>query len=128
MPKLDSKDGGKFTKKIIDRFLRATSLFTDEQLEDTANELDFDSNDLVGRQFLVKLATEDGTDNKKYLKISFSDIFHPDDPEVKDQPKNAEYLKPSFFPPEWRRDPSAKKATSPPKPPATKPKTDEAFI
>lgn len=128
-PKLNGKDGGAFTKKVFDRFLMATSMATQEQLDNPESELDINMESMVGRQFIVKLATEDGDNNKKYLRIAYADIFHVDDPAVKDQPKNEQYLKPDFFPPEWRWDPAKKAAAAAPKAPTPPAKpTQTGFI
>lgn len=133
-PKPSDKNEGAHAKKLIDRTLLATSMATKAELENPENALDINTDLFVGRQFIAKLVTEPSFNdpNKLYIKLSFTDIYHVDDPAVKDQPKNAEYLKPSLFDPKLRWDPAAIKAASAPakKTPATPPvpATNPGFI
>lgn len=97
-PKPGSKDGGAFQGKIVDRFLLAMAVYKLKQLLDSQDR-DFDADkDLVGRQFIVKLKTDKGSDDKEYIGVDGAHIYHPDDPAVADQPKNADYLKPAVLP------------------------------
>lgn len=59
---------------------------------------------ITARQIVAELAMRPGSDGKERLDISYANIFHVDDENVKDVPKNPEYL--SLIPKHFRRDPS----------------------
>lgn len=92
-PSIDAKDGGKFQRKKIDRFLLAMSL-VDEQAKD--KDIDINLGVCAGRQLCVKLESRPYKDKqgreKEGLDIHFSDIYHVDDPEVATWTKCAKSL------------------------------------
>lgn len=92
-PRPTSKDGGKFARKKIDRFLLAVGLI-DENVKGKA--VDIDVQQAVGRHFVAKLeANEHG-----YLELAFTEVYHPDDPAVAHQPKDAAAM---AIPGTWRK-------------------------
>ena len=72
----------------------------------------------VGRQIVAELAMRMGKDNKDRPDINYANIYHVDDPAVKDVPKSAEYL--SFIPANLRKTASEIPAPAA-APPATAP-------
>lgn len=76
-PKASSKDQGKFARQKISQMLVALSLANPN---DTGREIEFDTSDAMGRQFIVRLEESSGTDGKTYLDLSFDNIYHVDDP------------------------------------------------
>jgi hypothetical protein len=82
-PKLQSKNEGAFARKKIDRFLLSVGLVSEA---DKSKDLEVDLRQAIGRHFIVKLEHDD---EQKFLQVAFADIFHVDDPAVKDIPKNA---------------------------------------
>ena len=92
-PKSDSKDGGAFAKKKIERLFLSTCLATQEQLTTPGVELDIDIADMKGRQIVAKFEEEETDRGKKMLQLAFADIFHVDDPAVAGIPKDAGFLK-----------------------------------
>jgi hypothetical protein len=94
-PNPNNKDGGEFGRKIVDRALLALNVIQPDQKN---AGVDFTPEDLVGRQFIVHLQKDrDG----KYLELAYADIFHVDDPEVAEHPKDGESL--AIIPAEFRR-------------------------
>lgn len=84
------------SKRKLAAFFIATDLMKPDQLGKPCN---IELQNAVGRQFVMKLARQmekDANGNftveTKFLQLNFSDIFHIDDPEVKDVPKNVEAL------------------------------------
>lgn len=60
--------------------------------------------DAVGRQMVLDLATERSEDGKyENLNIKYLGLYHVDDPEVRDVPKDQEYI--SLIPDELRKKP-----------------------
>lgn len=88
-PRADGKNEGAFARKKIDRFLIATSFATPAQIEAKAT-LDIDLQQGRSRQFIAKLDKEEG---KKFLELSFADIYHVDDAAVANYPKDEKALK-----------------------------------
>lgn len=80
LPKLDSKDAGKFARIKITRFLKAIDLLSDDQL---GKSVDVDMQQARGRQLVVHLEKND-----KYLDLRYADIWHIDDPAVSKIPKD----------------------------------------
>jgi uncharacterized protein (DUF1800 family) len=76
-------------RRKIDRFFVATSLMTPQQVESKA-EVDIELQDAVGRQFVAKLVKE--KPDSRFLSLSFADIYHVDDPAIKDCPKSKAHL------------------------------------
>lgn len=97
-PNLQAKDGGKFDRKKVDRFLLAVGLINPS---DKGIEADLDLSDAIGRQFLIRLEENQTKEGKTVLQMKFADIYHVDDPEAADIPKSKEGL--SMIPPELRR-------------------------
>jgi len=91
-PKPDATEGGKkLAKKKLDRFFLSTGLATREQLE-KGDQLDISLDNCVGRQIVAKFEMSDYGD-KPQLQLSYAEIYHVDDPEVKAVPKKADALK-----------------------------------
>jgi hypothetical protein len=97
-PNLQAKDGGKFDRKKVDRFLLAVGLINPS---DKGIEADLELSDAIGRQFLVRLEENQTRDGKTVVQMKFADIYHVDDPEAADIPKSQEGL--SMIPAELRR-------------------------
>ena len=89
-PKSDQKNEGAMARKKMDRFFVAVGLMTQQQVE-TKAEVEIDLQDAVGRQFVAKLVKEKA--DSQFLSLNFADIFHVDDPAVKDIPKSQAHLK-----------------------------------
>ena len=109
-PNISSKDGGKFAKKKIFRFLVAAGL-----MKPTDKKFTGELSDAVGSQVIAKLEYSD--DSHKYLDLAYSDIWHVDDPEAANYPRDEAAIK--ELPASLRCDPSlfpsAKKKATPPK-------------
>lgn len=86
-PKPSDKNEGAFNRKKIDRFLLAIGLM---QEEDKDKELDIDIGKAVGKQFIAKMELDE---DNKFLRVSFADIYHVDDPAIKTVPKSESGLK-----------------------------------
>ena len=110
-PKPTSPNEGAFARKLMDRFFLAVGLMGEA---DKKKDLSIDLQQAVGRHFIVKF---DHDDDKKYLRVAFTDIFHVDDPAVKDMPKSETAMKMGGA---WRQI-GAKSNT-----PASKPATNGA--
>lgn len=106
-PKPSDKNEGAFARKKIDRFLLSVGLMTDE---DKDKEIDIDLSQCVGRQFLAQL--EQDEENQKFLRVSFSEIYHVDDPAKKTIPKNEAALR--LIPASLRKIGAVAKPTSKP--------------
>lgn len=108
-PNGSSEKGDEWAKKKITAFLLAVDLMTPSQL---GKPISVELSDAIGRQFLVRLQKEmdfNGETGKydlpgKYLEIAFANIYHVDDPEVKDIPKNGDAI--GLIPKEHRHDAS----------------------
>lgn len=87
-PKGDGSNGSKIDAKKIDRTFIALNAIT---ANDQSKAVSVEVVDFVGQQFIAHLSHRD--DDGKYLQLHYADIFHVDDPEVKNQPKNEEMLK-----------------------------------
>lgn len=73
------------SKKRIDRCLLALSI---ADPEDKNKQIEIKLEDFPGRQFFVKL----DKNKNGYLNISFSNIFHVDDPEAASYPRDANMI------------------------------------
>lgn len=80
------KDGGAFGQKILDRFFLAVGVLTPETI---GQPVDFEWDDLVGRQLLIKIKKN----KADYADIDASNMFHVDDPDASGYEKNDSYLK-----------------------------------
>lgn len=97
-PNLQAKDGGKFDRKKVDRFLLAVGLINPT---DKGVDVEIDLDDAVGRQFLIRLEENQTRDGKSVYQMKFADVYHVDDPEAADIPKSNDGLK--LIPAELRR-------------------------
>ncbi len=79
LPNLKQKNNGEFARKVLTRFFLAVGLLKEHK---PGSRVSVETSDGIGRQFLAKLISEDqdGDPSKRRLKLSFSDIFHVDDP------------------------------------------------
>ena len=87
-PKAGGKDGGKFSRKKVDRFLLGLGLISEDDLK---KSIDVDFDKAQGRQFCVELIDNE-QNGKKYLDVKGAEIYHVDDREVKDWPKSKQAL------------------------------------
>lgn len=88
--KLNDKDGGKMGRKIQSAFFVATNVLTPAQLN--GGSVEIDEQLAVGQQFMAELKFGKEKEGKKYLQIAWAEIYHVDDPRVKNWPKNADAL------------------------------------
>ena len=86
---------------------------TEEQLG--GQEIDIDLTKAVGRNVIATLEEEKQDNGKSFIRLSYADIFHIDDPRVAKFPRNERAL--SLIPAEHRRDPKSFQVEEP------KPKT-----
>jgi len=84
-PSHANKDGGEFLRRIQTRFFFVTKLVAEDQLD---KEVEIDLDDAIGRQFIAKFSEEE-YQGKKQVKLSGVDMWHVDDPYVKDIPKDS---------------------------------------
>lgn len=85
-PRADMKDGGDFVRKVADRWWLALGVATRQQIEQKI-PLQIDVAALKGRQFIAKLKSKD-----KYIDLDGADVFHVDDPAVKNIKKSVAHL------------------------------------
>ncbi len=118
-PRADMKDGGEFTRKIADRWWLALNALTRVQIEQKAR-VSINVESLRGRQFVAKLKSAD-----KYMDLDGADVYHVDDPAVKDQKKSVARL--AQIRPEFRWT-ASQQSTTPPKTEQTGPKADPDLL
>ena len=95
-PKPSAKDGGKFGRKKVDRFLLAVGLIGDDA---KGKQVAIDLQAAIGRHFIAHLEGRE-YDGKTYLEVAFADTFHVDSAEAKSYPKNENAMK---LPAPWRK-------------------------
>lgn len=96
------KDGGKFANTKLHKLFVATGL---KNGLNPGQKTALDTSLLVTRQFVAEIeARDDGRGNVRH-QIKGDRIYHVDDPEVANVPKNAEAL--NYIPAELRRSPSS---------------------
>ena len=97
-PNLSGKDGGKFARKKVDRFLLAVGLVNPGE---EGQRKSFDITQAAFRQLLIELERKETehTDKKTGKKttkevtdIKFANIFHVDDPDASDYPRDMESM------------------------------------
>jgi hypothetical protein len=77
-PKISSKDQGLSAKKKQAAFLIATDVITPEQL---GTDIEYEAANSIGALFVIELVCGNPTnDGKVYLEVSYSNMFHVDDP------------------------------------------------
>lgn len=86
-PSPNHKDGGDFARKVLDRTWLALGLMTQQQIE-TKARVSINLSQAKSRQFIARMVKDD-----KYLRLNGADIYHVDDPDVKDQPKDVTALR-----------------------------------
>lgn len=114
-PRPDQKNGGAFARQKIDCTLVALGVVDPEDKE---KKIVLDPSTWAGRQFIAHLENGEDSSGKvsKFLELHYTDIFHVDDPAVKEHPKDADAL--ASIHPDLRRIGSRpSKAASPPKTP-----------
>lgn len=84
-PKGTEKDGGVFIRKKSDRFLLAVNLL---QPDDIGKSKSINLAQAAGQQLCAEFALSE----KGYMQIAFANIYHVDDPEAADIPKNEKLL------------------------------------
>lgn len=109
-PNPSHKDGGKFGRRVQASFLIAAGLVTNDQL---GKAVTVELQDAINRMVVADLdfGTDEAGKPKKYLELSYSNIWHIDDPEVADFMK-AHQKAISVLPKAHRRDPASFKAAS----------------
>lgn len=103
----EQRDGSPcMARKKLGALLIATNLMDPANLGKAIN---FEPSEMVGRQIVIKFEKQKEQDGEgkytvetKYLQISYSDIFHVDDPAVAAVPKNADTL--SLIPADHRHN------------------------
>ncbi|TWU22484.1 hypothetical protein Pla52o_35410 [Novipirellula galeiformis] len=95
-------------RRKLAAFFIASSILDPNQL---GQSVKIDLSGMVEKQLIIKLVRQMKQDEAgnwnvptKFLEISYSDIWHVDDPQVKDIPKNADAL--AMIPEEQRHDAS----------------------
>lgn len=105
-------DGGELCNRKLSKLFAATGLKTTIEPGQPAR---LDTTQLVNppRQLIIKTVEKPNSNNpgKMHIELSYDDIWHVDDPAVKDVPKNAEAL--AAIPAALRRDPSTFKSVKP---------------
>ena len=81
------KDKGEMAKKKLTRLAVA---FGGQHSPGGKGKIDTDA--CIGRQIVIDVAKNTGKDGKERLEINYSNIYHVDDPEVADVPKDASAL------------------------------------
>lgn len=99
-PKLNGKDGGLFARQKQARLYIATGLMDESKL---GQGVRINLADAVARQVVLTLDHSD--EEKKYLELSYANIWHIDDPDAAGFPKCAEHLK--LIPADQRRKPDS---------------------
>lgn len=92
-PKPTDKNNGEMAKKKQARFVMAVGLL--DGARKPGEKVTIDLQQAKGRQLVATLDHRDDKkdSSKKYLDLHFADIWHVDDPEVKDVPKHLDALK-----------------------------------
>jgi hypothetical protein len=111
-PKATDKNGGEMAKKKIARFAMATGIISNPQ---PGQRVTLDLQAAAGRQFVAELERQkDKTTGEptRFLQLAWANIWHVDDPEVRDVPKSAQAL--ALLPSELRRAPESFKRPDPP--------------
>jgi hypothetical protein len=102
----DSEKAQAWAARKQTALLIAAGFMTESQL---ASDVDFDTDDMMGRQVVIHLVPDDQEQNrgKGYLDLAFADIFHVDDPRVAEKKiaLNPQVL--GLLPPALRRDPKS---------------------
>ena len=96
-PNLSGSDAAQaMARKKLAAFFIATGVMIPDQL---GKSVDIDVDKAIGKQLIVDLERQKDKDEKgkytiptKYVQTAYANIYHVDDPDVKDIPKNAEAL------------------------------------
>lgn len=102
-PKITDKNEGLFARQKQAAFFIAAGLMTEEQLG--GQEIDIDLTKAVGRNVIATLEEDKQDNGKSFIRLSYADIFHIDDPRASKFPRNERAL--SLIPAEHRRDPKS---------------------
>jgi hypothetical protein len=89
-PKATDKNNGEMARKKFTRLFLATCLLQEFK---PGQKVSVDVMQLVGRQFVAKIVKRTSDKGKDFYELSYADIWHVDDPTVKDVPKNLDSLK-----------------------------------
>lgn len=108
-PKITDKNEGLFARQKQAAFFIAAGLMTEGQLG--GQEIDIDLAKAVGRNVIATLEEEKTDDGKSFIRLSYADIFHIDDPRASKFPRNERAL--SLIPAEHRREPKSFKFDEP---------------
>jgi len=85
--KATDKDGGQMANKKLTRLALA---FGGQHSPGGKGRIDTET--CIGRQIVIDVAKNTGKDGKERVEINYSNIYHVDDPEVADVPKDASAL------------------------------------
>jgi hypothetical protein len=106
-----SPSSQEFATKKQDRFLYVVGLISES---DVGQEVSYDTDHAVGRQFVAKFVEDEYADKNgkiiQRINLSFCDMWHVDDPQVADVPKDEAKLK--MIPKELRATAADKAATA----------------
>lgn len=102
-PKITDKNEGLFARQKQAAFLIATGLMTEEQLGKKGIKVELKNS--VGRHVIATLEESDLDSGKKFIGLSYADIWHIDDPRAASFPKNEKAL--TLIPSAHRRDPKS---------------------
>jgi len=91
-----SDEAQAISRKRNTAFFVATDILDPNKM---GQRVSIDPADAIGRQFIVKLGwaqekntAGDWVDSTKFLQVDYANVWHVDDPDCKDVPKNAEAL------------------------------------
>lgn len=103
----NQKDQGKFCNRKLMRLFLATGMMGEHV---PGQQTTLDTSLMEGRQCVIELEEKPNSPTSKnpngtHVEFKGAQVFHVDDPAVKDVPKHAELL--SIIPKELRRDPSS---------------------
>jgi hypothetical protein len=88
-PNTAHRDGGRMERRKIDRFLLAANLIQPGELNASKN---LDLNKAKFQQLCVRLIKRTDNQGREHLQVKFADIYHVDDPEAANFPRNDQML------------------------------------
>jgi hypothetical protein len=102
-PKITDKNEGLFARQKQAAFFIATGLMTEEQLGKSGIKIDLEQ--ARGRHVIATLEEDTSEQGKKFIRLSYDNIWHIDDPRAASFPKNEKAL--TLIPSAHRRDPKS---------------------
>jgi hypothetical protein len=101
-----SQNAQELAQRKQDRFFFVIGLINEADVDGT---MEFDTDDAEGRQFIAKFASNT-YEGKTTIQLNFADMWHVDDPQVIDVPKDENALK--LIPKNLRLTAAAKSETA----------------